>query len=233
MKRHIPNLLTSLNVLSGSLACVMALNNYFYLAAYCILAGAIFDFFDGFAARLLQVHSSIGKELDSLADVISFGLAPTFLVFQYLNFIVNLYPTNPLLKYLPYISFLIVIFSALRLAKFNVDERQSSSFIGLPTPANALFWISFCSTLIQSRLEIQKFSLIPTSILVIILSLLLTAEIPMFSLKITSFKWKGNELRYFLIVVTIVAITFAGILGIAIGIIVYIVLSIISSKIPK
>lgn len=233
MKKHIPNFLTSLNVLSGSVACVLALEKSFFTAALFILAAAIFDFFDGFAARLLNVHSAIGKELDSLADVISFGLAPTLIVFQYINTISDLYPACPTIKYVAYLSFLIVIFSALRLAKFNVDERQTSSFIGLPTPANALFWISFCCGLTQTSQEVQQLSLIPTLMLIVVFSLLLPSEIPMFSLKVKSYKWKGNELRYLLIVFILVAIVSFGILGIATGIVFYIILSVVASKMQK
>lgn len=233
MKKHVPNLLTSLNVLSGSIACVMAIEGHFLMVVFCILAAAIFDFFDGFAARLLKVHSPIGKELDSLADVISFGLAPTLMVFKYLTLINMNTSAYPFLQYLPYLSFLIVIFSAIRLAKFNVDERQTSSFIGLPTPANALFWISFCYGFYEKSTEIQTLSFYPTLILIIIFSLLLPAEIPMFSLKVKNYKWKGNELRYLLIVFIVAAVLLWGVLGIGAGIIFYIFLSIISSRNQK
>lgn len=231
MRKHIPNLLTSLNVLSGSIACVMAIEGNFLMVVFCIFAAAVFDFFDGFAARLLNVHSPIGKELDSLADVISFGLAPTLMAFKYLTLIDVAYVTSyPVLKYIPYLSFLIVIFSAIRLAKFNVDERQTSSFIGLPTPANALFWISFCYGLSEKSTEAQELSFFPTLVLIVVFSLLLPSEIPMFSLKVKNFNWKENQLRYLLIIFIIIAVILWGVLGIAAGIIFYIILSVISSK---
>lgn len=225
MKKHIPNFITCMNLLCGSIACVMALNGNYWAVICLVCAAAIFDFFDGFLARLLNAPSPIGKELDSLADMISFGLAPTLMVFNYLlnNIDENLGVISTIL---PYISFLIAIFSALRLAKFNIDERQTSTFIGLPTPANALFWISLIYGLSYYD-ELTRFmSVYPVIILVVIFSLLLTAEIPMFSLKTKSFSLKGNELRYLLIVFIIIAVIFFGILGISLGSIFYILISI-------
>lgn len=234
MKRHIPNLLTSMNVLSGSIACVMAFNgNYLWVVIWVVIA-AIFDFLDGFAARLLKAYSPIGKELDSLADMVSFGVAPALMVFRLLSDLLMTKPFNCLIdEYIPYISFLLVIFSALRLAKFNIDERQSTSFIGLPTPANALFWISLCYGISIKGEFIQAIGLYPIIGLIVVFSLLLTSEIPMFSLKIKNLAFKGNELRYLLIVSMIVAVFFWGVLGIAGGIIFYIVLSAATSKLLK
>lgn len=235
MKKHIPNILTSMNVLSGSIASVMAFEgNYLWVVIWIIIA-AICDFFDGFSARMLKAYSPIGKELDSLADMVSFGLAPSLLVFRYLSdsYTLNNF-SDSILQYIPYISFMLVIFSALRLAKFNVDERQTTSFIGLNTPANALFWISLCYGLNFNQLGISdSVAFYSVIVLVIIFSLLLTAEIPMFSLKIKSLKFKGNELRYFLIVFMIVVVVLWGILGIAAGIVLYILLSILSSTLSK
>jgi CDP-diacylglycerol--serine O-phosphatidyltransferase len=241
MKKHIPNFLTSMNVLSGCIASVMALQGNYLWVVIWVTTAAIFDFFDGFSARLLKAYSPIGKELDSLADMVSFGLAPALAVFHLLS--VNnplgspIYVSDSESYYLreliPYISFLLVIFSALRLAKFNIDERQTTSFIGLPTPANALFWISLCYGISTKDEFTQLFSFYPIIILVIIFSLLLTAEIPMFSLKIKSLKFKGNELRYLLIAFIIVAVILWGILGVAAGIVFYIIISIISAKFTK
>lgn len=241
MKKHIPNLLTSMNVLSGCIACVMAFNgNYLWVVIWVVIA-AIFDFFDGFSARVLKAYSSIGKELDSLADMVSFGLAPALIVFRLLSdnnplgtpFYVSSTEVYYLRELIPYISFLLVIFSALRLAKFNIDERQTTSFIGLPTPANALFWISLCYGISTKDEFTQLFSFYPLIILVIIFSLLLTSEIPMFSLKIKSLKLKGNELRYLLVLFMVIAIFYWGILGISAGIVLYIILSAITSKFAK
>lgn len=233
MKRHIPNFLTSMNVLSGCIACVMAFNgNYLWVVIWVIIA-AIFDFFDGFSARILKSYSPMGKELDSLADMVSFGLAPALVVFRLLS------DNNPLdipleiKEVIPYISFLLVIFSALRLAKFNIDERQTTSFIGLPTPANALFWISLCYG-ISSKDELsQLFCFYPIIILIVIFSLLMTSEIPMFSLKIKSLRFKGNELRYLLILFMCITTFYWGILGISAGIVFYVILSVITAKFLK
>lgn len=232
MKKHIPNFLTSMNILSGCIACVMAFDGSYFWVVFWVIAASIFDFFDGFSARLLKSYSPIGKELDSLADMVSFGVAPALAVFNLLS-ANNTSNTLLIKEYLPYISFLLVICSGIRLAKFNIDERQSTSFIGLPTPANALFWISLCYGISIKDEFTQLFSFYPIIVLVIIFSLLLPCEIPMFSLKAKNFKWKGNELRYLLVVFIIVATCIWGILGIAAGILFYILLSIISSKLLK
>lgn len=239
MKKHIPNILTSMNVLSGCIACVMAFNGNYLWVVIWVITGAVFDFFDGFSARLLKAYSPLGKELDSLADMVSFGLAPALTVFHFLS--QNNTLGSPLFVFadgtqfyirelIPYISFLLVIFSGLRLAKFNIDERQTSTFIGLPTPANALFWISFCLGASHMDELMQLFLVYPTLILVVAFSILMIAEIPMFSLKIKNLNFKGNELRYLLVIFMIVAVALWGALGIAGGIILYIVLSVISAK---
>ena len=140
--RSIPNTLTCLNLFSGCIACVMAFEANYNLALVFIILSAVFDFFDGMMARLLNAHSPIGKDLDSLADDVSFGVAPSLVVFSL--FKEMYYPASMefIAPYMPYAAFLISVFSALRLAKFNNDTRQTSSFIGVPVPANALFWAS-------------------------------------------------------------------------------------------
>lgn len=242
MKKHIPNILTSMNTLSGCIACIMAFNGNYLWVAIWVIIGAVFDFFDGFSARLLKAYSPMGKELDSLADMVSFGLAPALAVFHLLSDNNSL--GSPLFSFsdgsqfyikelIPYVSFLLVIFSGLRLAKFNIDERQSTSFIGLPTPANALFWISLCLGVSHFDELTQLFMFYPIIILIVVFSILMISEIPMFSLKISSLKFRGNELRYFLIVFMVIAVILWGVLGIAAGIILYILLSVISSRQPK
>ncbi len=242
MKKYIPNLFTSMNVLSGSIACVMAFNGNYLWVVIWVVVGAVFDFLDGFSARMLKAYSPIGKELDSLADMVTFGLAPALLIFRLLSdnnplgtpfYVSPVYGSYYLKELIPYVSFLLVIFSALRLAKFNIDERQTTSFIGLPTPANALFWISLCYGVSTKDELTQLFSFYPIIILVIVFSLLLTSEIPMFSLKIKSLKLKGNELRYLLVLFMAIAIFYWGILGISAGIVLYILLSAITSKFLK
>jgi CDP-diacylglycerol--serine O-phosphatidyltransferase len=133
IKKHIPNFITTLNLFSGCVAVYLAFEGNYQGAFVAILLSAVFDFFDGFAARLLKAYSPMGKELDSLADVVSFGVAPGAMVF-------SLLATAGMNEWLPFIGFLIPVFSGLRLAKFNIDDRQTSSFIGLPVPANAIFW---------------------------------------------------------------------------------------------
>lgn len=194
--RHIPNAITSLNLFSGCIAITMAFNGNFDTAAVFILLAAVFDFFDGMTARLLKAYSNIGKELDSLADMVSFGVAPSVIFFKLMQ--LGFSETHGIIAdYTPYLAFVIAVFSALRLAKFNIDTRQTTSFIGLPTPANALFLLSF-GLLYTSNMGMKSIVLNPYILLVVALvfSLLLVAEIPMFALKIKSMKWKGNEIRY-------------------------------------
>ena len=141
IKKHIPNTITCLNLISGCIATYWAFMGDYEMALLFIVIGAVFDFFDGMVARLLHVSSPIGKELDSLADDITFGFAPSAIVYEYLR---------PETELLPFIVFIMAAFSALRLAKFNLDERQALGFIGLPTPANALFWGSLIVALVQT-----------------------------------------------------------------------------------
>ena len=140
MKKHIPNTITCCNLISGCIATYWAFQGEFDMALTFIVIGAVFDFFDGMSARLLHVSSPIGKELDSLADDVTFGVAPSAIIFAELAIIDYPAYLEPLHPILPYLAFVMAAFSALRLAKFNLDERQSMGFIGLPTPANALFW---------------------------------------------------------------------------------------------
>jgi CDP-diacylglycerol--serine O-phosphatidyltransferase len=195
--RRIPNTVTCLNLFSGCVACVEAFEAKYEWAAVFIIAGAIFDFFDGMLARLLNVNSPNGKELDSLADDISFGLAPALIVFSLLKEV--FYPSFllELKDYIPYLAFLIAVFSAIRLAKFNIDKRQTGSFIGLPTPANALFWASIAVSihhhLASSSTPCVLYLLVA---LIFLFSWLLIAEIPMFSLKFENLSWKDNKINF-------------------------------------
>lgn len=231
MKKHIPNILTSLNLFSGAVATVMAFNGQYLWVVVWVIIAAVFDFFDGFAARLLKTYSPIGKELDSLADDISFGLAPSVAVFTFLKANVYKISDNALIcEYLPYFAFLLAVFSALRLAKFNVDERQTESFIGLNTPANAMFWVSFIYGLAYKVPFISSGLVYTVLVGVLVFSILMVSEIPMFSLKIKSLKFKGNESRYFLAIFMIGLVAYIGIMGIAGGILLYIALSIINNR---
>lgn len=227
MRKQIPNLLTLSNLFSGCVAISMAFQYNFKAVVIWVVIAALFDFLDGMAARLLHAYSPLGKELDSLADIVSFGVAPASAVFILLcnGSLLPDYLT-PIHLLIPYLAFLIPVFSAYRLAKFNIDERQTSSFIGLPTPANGLFWISYCYGMSGLVAENENL-LYLTAGLIILLSLLMISEIPMFSLKITKITFKGNERQIILIALMILLVAFLGISGIAWGIVIYILLSII------
>jgi CDP-diacylglycerol--serine O-phosphatidyltransferase len=195
MKKHIPNTITLLNQFSGIVACIFAYNSRFDLALLFVLIGATLDFMDGAMARLLRVSSPLGKELDSLADVITFGLVPGMIAFRLLG------PLAEVWEYMPYLGFLITLFSTYRLGKFNIDERQTTSFIGLATPANAIFWLGLAYGY-QSLLSAVS----PWFVLVavVVSSYLLVCELPMFSFKFHNFGWAENRIRYMFILGAIV-----------------------------
>ena len=199
--RHIPNTVTCLNLFSGCIAGVMAFEAKYELAFIFIILSAVFDFFDGMLARLLHAYSPIGKDPDFLAG---------------------------LRDYIPYLAFLISIFSALRLANFNVDERQTSSFIGLPVPANALYW----GALIVGGKDflLAHCNVIYLIIMVMLFSWLLVAEIPMFSLKFKNLSWKDNKVSFIFLIVCIPLLLFLGISGFSAVIVWYIILSLLTRK---
>ncbi len=227
--RNIPNTITSCNLFCGCIASYWAFQGNYKLALLFIILGAVFDFFDGMTARLLHVSSPIGKELDSLADDVTFGLAPAAIVFSLFKEVH--YPAflAPIADIMPYAAFLIAVFSALRLAKFNLDERQTSSFIGMPTPANALFWGSL-TVGAQDFLTSTSFNAIYLLILVIIMSLLLVAELPMFSLKFKNLSWQQNKVSYIFLIVSIPLLIIFQLSGFAAVILWYIVLSVLTRK---
>lgn len=233
--KNIPNLITCLNLLSGCMACVMALSYGNYTGAFIfIVLAAVFDFLDGFAARLLKAYSKIGAELDSLADVVSFGVAPGFVIYSYL---LTVSGSIGLLG-IPFVAFLIPIFSAIRLAKFNIDTRQTTSFLGLPVPASGLFWSSFIPSIVSWSDNNPVLWIIVVVCLVITFSLLMVSEIPMFSLKFKSIKWKGNEWPYSLIILSVLIwvlfwqLNFM-LLGVSFIIITFIIMSLIKNTISK
>lgn len=230
MKKHIPNLITCLNLFAGCIACVMAFKGFLSHAFCWILVAAVMDFFDGMAARVLKAYSPVGKELDSLADMVSFGLAPGIMIFTTLVISTKNLGLDVLETYLPYLAFVITVFSALRLAKFNVDERQTSSFIGLPTPANAMFWASLLSHSYLYPTNYPLLCIVVIIVLIILFSWLMVSEIPMFSLKIQNFSWKDNQLRYILVIGSIVAFVFLQWTGIAAAIVLYIFMSVCCRK---
>ncbi|MBK7128849.1 MAG: CDP-alcohol phosphatidyltransferase family protein [Crocinitomicaceae bacterium] len=288
IKQQIPNLFTAGNLVGGVLAIVFSLTGYLELAPFCIFISAFLDFFDGFAARLLKVQSELGKQLDSLADMVTFGVAPGVMVFVLLdmpnilshdsillnhlatffteknlsNGIVNIsqitgteilqqsngltenveITTHSFMPFLPFIALLIPVMSMFRLAKFNLDTRQSDSFIGVPTPANTLFFASFPLILIQlsnnqaswagnvSDLILNPVFLVVTTV---VFSFLLVAELPLFALKFKSFGWKGNEIRFIFLTACVILLATLWWLAIPLIIILYILLSLIQNLAKK
>ena len=222
--KNLPNIVTCLNLYAGCMSCVMSLTFDNYTGAFIfILLAACFDFLDGFIARLMKAHSSLGAQLDSLADVVSFGLAPGFIVY---SFLVNSSDGVPFGVNIPFIAFLIPIFAALRLAKFNVDSRQTSSFLGLPVPANGLFWGTLIPSipLTESNHVLCTFFVVT---LIVVFCTLMVSELPMFSLKFTHYKWVGNQYPYIMILVTLLLTAFFQLVGICLAIVCYIFLSLI------
>lgn len=231
--KHIPNSITSLNLISGLLAVILAFEGRFLYAALAIVAASVFDFLDGLSARLLHAYSDIGKQLDSLADIVSFGVAPAMMVWNYM--LLSLYGSNHLLPvpqnfcycHIPRLiaPLFIVVFSALRLAKFNIDTRQTDSFLGIPTPACALFLSSIAfytdgtdgHWLTDSRL---------LAIVSYLLSFLLVSEIPMFSLKFKNLSWADNIIRYVFLMLAVCCLAFFALKGIGLTIGIYIIFSI-------
>ena len=229
IKKYIPNTITCCNLLSGCVASVYAFLGVYPLAFTFIIAGAVFDFFDGLSARALKVSSSIGKELDSLADVITFGFAPATMVFSWLRECADAHLDMLIAFAMPFVAFLLVAFSALRLAKFNVDERQTSSFIGLPTPANALFWGALVIGSHDAIVE-QPYGWVLVLGLVLLFSWLLVAEIPMFSLKFKNLSWESNRIVYIFLLVSLALLIVWGLNGLSAVIGWYIILSILTQK---
>ncbi len=222
MKRHIPNALTCANLLCGCVGIVEVFHNNLLLSCALIGLAAVFDFLDGFAARLLKVSSPIGKELDSLADMTTFGVLPAMIVYQLLL------RSVPGLEdlWIPNLAFLIAVGSALRLAKFNIDPRQSDSFIGVPTPANALL-VASLPFILRNYPEWESVIVNTTNLLIftVVMSFLLVAELPLFALKFKSFGWAGNEVRYSFLLASVVLLATLGFLAVPLIVGGYVLLS--------
>jgi CDP-diacylglycerol--serine O-phosphatidyltransferase len=209
MKKQIPNIITLFNILSGTIGIVQVLIGHWQAGFILMIAAALFDFFDGMVARLLKVSSPVGKELDSLADVVSFGVLPGMMMYMIMLRDHSLdFLSLEHLRFAPFFAFLIPMMSAMRLAKFNLDNRQTSSFIGLPTPANALFIgalylasYDLCTCSQIHQIIISPYFLYPVTLL---LSWLLIAELPLFALKFRNLKWKGNEIRFIFILGSVI-----------------------------
>ncbi|MEB2784381.1 CDP-diacylglycerol--serine O-phosphatidyltransferase [Algoriphagus persicinus] len=227
IKSHIPNAITLLNLLSGVIGIIWVINGNIVSGAYFIILAAVFDFFDGFAARLLNVQGELGKQIDSLADLVSFGVLPGMILFQMAH--------NSNIVWLPYLTLIVPLLSAVRLAKFNLDTRQSDKFIGLPTPANALF----ISTLPYFAIEwpwVGTWLTSPFFLVVIawVFSILLLVEIPLIALKFKTYSLIDNKFRYALLAIGLGLILLFGLAGIPLVILAYLGLSLVENgKSPK
>lgn len=266
MKKHIPNAITCLNLLAGCWGIAHAFEGRLVAAANMIVIAALFDFIDGFAARLLKASSPIGKELDSLADVISFGVLPGMIIYQMISYDVLIVPgwhtevsgNDSSLKYL---GFVIPVFSALRLAKFNIDERQTHSFIGLPTPANALMIASFPLILFSQfypksyawmwslgyytpeDIDYEKlpdnfwFNLFTNEYalagIAVAMSLLLVSNLPLFALKFKTFDWQRNKMRYLFLICVVVLLFMLKFIAVPLIVALYIIMSAIDDYVLK
>lgn len=218
MKKHIPNIVTLGNLMSGIIAVMYALEGNAMLAMLFVVTGSLFDFADGATARALKVSSPIGRELDSLADMVTFGFTPGATAF------VLLHPLARFSAALPYLGFLITLFSALRLAKFNIDTRQTTSFIGLPTPANALFWLGLA---IVAPAYAYDWSMWLLLCMVGLSCWLLVAEVPMFSLKFHNFRFRDNWVRYLFLLISLAAVIVLREKSLVFIIAIYIILSLL------
>lgn len=240
LKKHIPNFVTSLNLFSGCVGVAAIFSGHIAAAVFLMVAAAIFDFADGLVARALHVKSAIGKELDSLADVVSFGLLPGAIMYRLMLNCTNL-PGKEFgwMNPYPFMAFLITVFSALRLAKFNIDTRQSDSFIGLPTPANALFIASLPMILLQIGPSGQK--LLPIISLLgnyffllgitLLMSWLLVAEIQLFALKFKNLRWQDNKSQFTFVGFSILLLIILHFMAIPVIILLFILMSVMRRKV--
>ncbi|MDJ1480146.1 CDP-diacylglycerol--serine O-phosphatidyltransferase [Cytophagaceae bacterium DM2B3-1] len=229
MKRHIPNIFTCGNLFCGCVGIVSVFQNDLNFAAYMIGLAAVLDFGDGFAARILKSHSAIGKELDSLADCVTFGVLPGVILYKLLQrSLMHDDYSLVLFVILPYMAYLITIFSALRLAKFNVDTRQTDSFIGVPTPANALF-VGALPLILWQHPQWSTYILNPIVLCgyILIMSFLMTSEIPLFALKFKDFSIANNKVRYLFLLLSLGLIIFLQFAALPLIIVLYILLSVI------
>jgi CDP-diacylglycerol--serine O-phosphatidyltransferase len=259
IKKNIPNLFTLCNLLCGCIAIVFAFEGNLVWSAYMVGIACIFDFLDGLVARTLQVNSEIGKQLDSLADMVSFGVVPGIILWQWIKTSLYLGLQDKIMAgiesgtideieelksimylFLPMCGFLVTIFSAIRLAKFNLDTRQSDSFIGLPTPANAIFiaslYLSYkgmrswsCYDSIEPIIHNPYFYVVLT----LISSFLLVAPLPLFALKFKNFSWGANKVRYIFLALAAALLIIFRLAGIPLIIVLYIILSVINNLISK
>lgn len=227
-KKQIPNAITLLNLLCGCIAVVFVSQSNFEMAFYFVCLGIFFDFFDGFFARLFQVSSPLGLQLDSLADMVTSGVVPGYVMFMMMQ-----NAQNPAIIFLPYLGFVITLGACYRLANFNIDTRQTDSFIGLPTPANALFVLSLPLVLEQynSLIALEILSNYWVLFLITLVSAyIMNAEIHLFSLKIKEFSFKKNRLQIVFLALSVLLLVFFQYLGVALTILSYVLISVISNR---
>jgi len=232
LKNQIPNFITLMNLLAGIVSIYLGMIGELQLSASLIFLAAIMDFLDGMLARVLDAKSEIGAQLDSLADIVSFGVAPAFVLFHTIEMVLEMQGQTEL-NYLAFSAFLVPLFSAIRLAKFNIDESQSSSFAGLPTPAVGILLASFPIMVIVCLAENKGFYYdLVTNVyflvaVAIVSSLLMVSRLPMFALKFTSVSWAENQTRYIFIILSVFLILLLKLAAIPLIILLYIILSII------
>ena len=218
MKKHIPNMITCCNLICGCIATGAAFHNHPATTFLFILLGAFFDFFDGLTARAFGVSGKMGLELDSLADVVTFGVAPSALLFTLYTKVC--YPELLYTKFwftvMPFTGFLIAAFSALRLAKFNIDERQHMGFIGVPTPANAIFWAALISSS-ESFLTSPHFNAPFLLAFELLACWLLVCEVPMFALKFKNYSWADNKIKYIFLILCVIILAVSAVVGMSDG----------------
>ncbi len=251
IKNHIPNTLTCLNLLCGCIGIVLVFSGKIAGASYFIFAAMLFDFLDGFAARTLKAHSAIGKDLDSLADMVTFGVLPGMMLMQLFLTVNPGYRFSDDLTLwqnaIPYAGLIVIIFSALRLAKFNNDTRQTESFIGLPTPANAMMIAAF-PFIIQNYLtketqlrnhliENATYHIFNNPSVFItfcgVMSYLLMAELPLFALKFKNLSWKNNQFQFVLLLMAIVLLLWLKIAAFPVIVLLYLLMSLVKNKLMR
>ena len=241
MLKHIPNLVTLLNLLAGCIAVVLAVEGQLIGAGLFVILGIFFDVFDGFFARLLKVEGELGKQLDSLADMVTSGVVPGIVMFQLIKNSLTDWNSDRLMpstlfeegySYLPFIGFIIILASAYRLANFNIDIRQTSSFIGIPTPANALLVLSLPLILEFSSIDFAAGLIQNTTFLIVITllgSYMMNANIPLFSLKFKDYSFKNNAIKYVFLMISMVTLLLLHYVAIPLVIILYVLMSVVEN----
>jgi len=235
VKRHLPNLITLLNLACGTTAIVLSLEGQWRVAVYLLLAAAVFDFLDGFTARMLKAYSKTGKQLDSLADMVTFGVLPAVFVYILFKMLFQNQPEEAgrFYEYFQWVVLISVLlipaFSAIRLARFNTEENQGKFFFGLPAPAHALFWTGIFWQVMQSgSLYGSPVNLFFMWAIMLIMAFHMILPIPMYSLKFEHFRIRGNLIRYLILLLALTVLLFLGWSGLPLVILVYILLSLLN-----